>query len=308
MTTTEQALCGYRLPAPLEPGTAEWFAVMSASKMPQLMGLCPPEWGDRYTLWHEMRSQRSLVKENSAMGRGHTFEPLIRDWFARDHPHFDVRETWTWAHHERAWQTADPDAELWTDTGRLELLEIKTSDDLRDWGEPGTDEIPLYYRVQVMWQMATIGATRVHVAVCGPFELFNRKPRYYVVDYDPQDAKVLLGEAERHMQSLALGIEPARINATDKAMLAVRNKTPWIEDTGLEIPDEVAAPFLATLGECPTCREAKRAATDLLEFMGSAKKATYRGVTIANRVNGRNGAPPYLRAAKHAATALDQTA
>lgn len=292
-------LTGHKLETPIIPGSPEWFDVMSASKISQLLGVSKPKWGDEFTLWHEMKHKRHLEKEKPEMARGHEFEPLIRQWFARDHPQFDVRESSTWVHNDRQWQTADPDAELWTPDDDLELLEVKTSNDMHDWGEPGTDEVPPYYRPQGVWQMATIGAKRVHFAVCGPFELFDRKPRYYVVDYDEAEAEALLSRAKRHMQSLELGAEPVRRNTTDKAMLAVRWKNTTItDDPGLEIPDEIAEPYLATRGDCPACAEAKDAAATLLEYMGTAKKATYRGVTIANRVNGRAGAPPMLRAAK----------
>lgn len=292
-------LTGRKLETPITPGSIEHLSVLSASKMPQLMNLCPPEWGDEFTLWHEMRHKRQLSKPSDAMTRGHEFEPMIRDWFQRDHPTLRVETTSTWAHLERPWQTADPDGEVWHDDGTLELLEVKTASDMRDWGQPGTDEIPDHYYAQTQWQLDTIGARRVHVAVCGPFELFDRKPRYYIIDYDPEYARVLREKGLRFMQSLELGVEPVRRNTTDKAMLAVRWKNPVItDDPGLEIPDEIAEPYLATRGDCPTCAEAKDAAATLLEYMGSAKKATYRGVTIANRVNGRAGAPPMLRAAK----------
>jgi len=276
--------------------------VMSASKISQLLGLCPPEWGDRFTLWHEMKYQRHLTKPNDAMARGHEFEPLIRQWFARDHPNWDVRETWTWAHKDREWQTADPDSEVWTEDGTLELNEIKVDKDLNnspEWGEPGTDQIPLMYRAQVIWQMATIGARRTHVAACGPFEIFDRKPRYYVVDYDPQDAALILEHAEPFMQSLALGVEPERVNPSDKTMMAVRHKNTWIEDIPVELPDELAEPYVSTRGECQECRRAKEASIRVLEFMGSAKRASYKGSTVAHRINGRKGAPPYLRAANN---------
>ncbi|MDJ0490639.1 YqaJ viral recombinase family protein [Rhodococcus qingshengii] len=275
---------------------------MSASKISQLLGLCSPKWGDEFTLWHEMRFERHLEKQTDVMARGHEFEPLIREWFARDHPHLEVRLTSTWAHKDRAWQTADPDAEAWTTDGVLELVEIKTANDIHDrdeWGEPGSDEIPLKYRAQAIWQMATIGARRVHFAVCGPFELFERKPRYFVVEFDAADAALLLDRAEKFMQSLALGIEPARVNPSDKTMMAVRHKNTWIEDIPVELPDEIGEPYVASRGECQECRRAKESSIRVLEFMGSAKRASYRGATVAHRINGRKGAPPYLRAANN---------
>lgn len=44
-------------------------------------------------------------------------------------------------------------------------LEIKTSRSSTGWGDPGTDEIPAYYRTQVAWYQAVLGLDRWDVAV-----------------------------------------------------------------------------------------------------------------------------------------------
>lgn len=44
-------------------------------------------------------------------------------------------------------------------------LECKTSGDAKEWGEPGTDEVPEYYMIQAQHQMAVAGCDRVDIAV-----------------------------------------------------------------------------------------------------------------------------------------------
>lgn len=66
------------------------------------------------------------------------------------------------------------------------LLEIKTANAFAqnsdDWGEPGTDEIPIHYWYQVQWYM---GITDVHT--CDLAVLFGgQKFRIYTINFEPE--------------------------------------------------------------------------------------------------------------------------
>src|SRR6266704_493758 len=150
----------------IEPGSREWLRVMSASKIPAVLGLSP--WESRFSLYHRMTG---MVGDdtNDQTRRGHYLEPAIAAWFADQHPDWRIQETGTWLHPQRPWQAASPDRTATLPDGSVELVECKSSAMFEDWGEPGTDEIPVYHRGQVIWQMDTVGLRRCHVAVILPF-------------------------------------------------------------------------------------------------------------------------------------------
>ena len=74
-----------------QPGTAEWRTLLTASKIPAVMGTSP--WSSRFTLWHEMAGTFTPEPINPAvLERGHILEPAVAAWFQAQHPEWVVRE------------------------------------------------------------------------------------------------------------------------------------------------------------------------------------------------------------------------
>ncbi len=104
--------------------------------------------------------------------RGHFLEAGLRDWYRtkverlRGAP-VTVRPGNTWRHDKHERVVATPDGLVYSANGDLErVLELKspgfrTAD---DWGEPGTDDVPLYYVTQAIWEMAVTGTKLADVA------------------------------------------------------------------------------------------------------------------------------------------------
>lgn len=290
-------LTGFQLPEPLIPGSEPWLATTSASQLCQITGSAPKKWGTRNSLWHEKRGTLPAEPQSKDMSRGHEFEPLIRRWFAEANPQWVVEETSTWRHLEREWQTADPDGVIRdpADPESLELFEAKTVDDIRSW-ESG---IPDYYMDQCQWQMDTIGARRVHLAACGPFELFHRSPKVFVVDYDPEYVAALHVAVRNFNDSLVLGFEPEPDWASPRDRLALRYKAPHIADQPVEVSDSIALDWLAFKArEVEKDTRGEVAVSKMLREAGDCKQIFWQGVHIASRQKGRNGQPPILVAAK----------
>ncbi|SFA38149.1 putative phage-type endonuclease [Rhodococcoides kroppenstedtii] len=172
-------LTGTLLTTPLEPGSPEWLATYSASQVAAICGLS--KWDTPRSIYDAKKGITPPNVQTDAMGRGHEFEPMIREWVATQNPTWGVLDAGCFTHHEKPTHTATPDAIIVTETGVWELLEIKTAEDLHTWG----DTPPIYYLVQVMWQMYVTGAPRCHIAACGPFELFNRRPRIFTIERKP---------------------------------------------------------------------------------------------------------------------------
>lgn len=91
----------------MEPGSPDWLATMSASKIAAVVGLSTYE--SRFSLWHRMSGLIDPEPDDDEKRRGHYLEPAIARWFADQHPEWVIEPTGTWGHQDRPWQTASPD-------------------------------------------------------------------------------------------------------------------------------------------------------------------------------------------------------
>ena len=166
---------------------------MSASKVAAAVGLSPYE--SPFSLYHRMAGLIPQPAQTAVMSRGHYLESGVAAWWADQHPEYDVLRGQSYLHETRDWQVAAPDRllALGADAEVTSLLEIKTARDADDdeWGPAGSDQIPVGYRCQVLWQMSTLGVDTAHVAVLLPYLEF----RDYVIEYDAADADALVAAA-----------------------------------------------------------------------------------------------------------------
>lgn len=285
----------------IEVGNPEWLRIMTASKISAVLGLSP--WESRFSLYHRMSG--AIVDEGSdATRRGNYLEAGVVAWFADQVPDHRVEKTGTWLHHERRWQAATPDRLITTPGGDTELLEVKTSSMDEGWGDDGTDEIPVYYRAQVIWQLDTLGLTRCHVAVLLPFLEFRR----YIVEYDEAEAELMRVTAREFLDGLEQGNRPA-IDDSTATYQVVRELHPDIDGESVEIPAELADGYLVACGNRDHwTREKQRFASQITDAMGSARYATSNGQRIAIRVPARGDNPPFLRPCKPATSTRGEAA
>lgn len=276
----------------IEPGNPEWLAVMSASKIAAVMGLSP--WESRFSLYHRMTGLVGDDGGNDQTRRGHYLEPAIAAWFADQHPDWRVEETGSWRHRDRLWQVATPDRTVTLPDGTTELLECKSSGTFEEWGDPDTDQIPVYHRGQVIWQLDTLGLQRCHVAVILPFLEF----RAYRIDYNPDEAALLRDYAEDFLADIRDGNRPP-IDGSNATYDIVRQLNPMISGDDREIPGELALDYRIACHEFDHAKTTKQAlASRITDAMGSARYATWQGERVAMRVPGRGTNPPFLRPVK----------
>lgn len=115
-------------------------------------------------LWaYQVVTGLAEFEPNEAMQWGLLLQPAIASHFAAKH-RVEVRECETEPHAEHAFLAASGDYAI---PSLGELLEIKTASARQrvEWGEPGTDEIPYHYLVQVAIQLAVYQVPAAHVAV-----------------------------------------------------------------------------------------------------------------------------------------------
>ena len=136
------------------------------------------------------------------MMRGILLEKPILAWYVHDTGR-TVLDTGTLRHPEHPLIIATPDG-VSIPTGEERLggvydaerdvvVEVKCPSwrSGKQWGEPGTDEIPAYYYPQVMWEMAVTGLKSTHVVA-----FLGDQPLIYNVPWRQDVFEALRGVAE----------------------------------------------------------------------------------------------------------------
>lgn len=272
----------------------EWHAAratgIGGSEVAAILGLSP--WESPYSLWHA-KANGWISEPNAEMEWGTLLEPALLNWYEAHAPNLvDIeRAPGLYHHRSRAWQRASPDGIAWIADGGGGcdpiLVECKKASSDDQWGTPGTDEIPAYYRVQAVWYMDTLG---IHVT---DFVVTNlgRAPDIYSVTYDPEEARLLRGHAAAFWRSLKHGRVPD-LDGHAATLQTVRRQHPDIDGTDITITPGLASAWIAAKTTLKAAeQEARYTAAALLDAMGDARRAlTPDGVPVARRQPGRGGA------------------
>jgi hypothetical protein len=239
---------------------------------------------------------------------GRLLEPVVLQMFGEDHQCLDRMRTpavaWpesvkgTLRHPKRHLALATPDSAVVHARGRgiERIVEAKTASawSAGDWGESGTEEVPLGYRMQVLWGMFVTGIHEAHLAALVGGNDF----RSYVVRWDPALVEGLVEIAEAFWKDHVLADipPPASWSAWDDehfSSLHPRNELPMIESTP-EI-DAIASELCAArvLGKHAEQREAV-AKTTLKSLIGDHEGVAGAWGKITWRTN-KNGVPSWAK-------------
>ena len=277
----------------VEPGSVEWLKTASASKVAAMLGLSP--WESPFSLWHRMAGNITADPATDVQTRGHYLEPALRQWFADQHPDRTIRPGLSFAHADRPWQTAAPDGLIVKDRRVTGLLECKTALLDWEWGEPGTDEVPPYYRVQALWQMDCTGIPVVAFAVLTSHWEF----RQYIVRYDPAEADQIRSRVVEFMASLAEGRAPGW-DSHAATYRALRDLHPDIDDVDAEIDPATAIRFHNAACAAKYAEEDLQEATNAVAHaMGTARRAVLTlddgFVNVLATRQARAGGKPFVK-------------
>lgn len=235
-------------------GNDRWYEVrragVTASEIAIVLGISP--YGSPFSLyWQKVNDWRDDGNEYTSAGRH--LEDAIADWWwtsDRGAPYGSMREAGLYAHPDRPWQLATPDRLL---HGPLEhiygnhgplgskihaLLECKwVAYSWDGWGEEGTDEVPVYYRAQALWQLDVLGVDEVHFAVLGPGGF-----RSYLVRRDETDLEVMRAAGVAFVRQLQDGQAPD-LDGHSATISALRQLHPDVGDGDVECPVELAEAY-----------------------------------------------------------------
>lgn len=299
---------------------AEWLearrAGVTASEISIVMGLSP--WSSPYKLYHQKLGILPRDEVTPAMERGTYLEPYVVERFTAAHHEYDARGTGRelYAHPARPWQLATPDRLLHehklcascdadipagctceTDLGSVvAVLETKTTTDMSEWGEPGTDEIPVHYRSQVLWQMDVMGVSRAHVAVldirqwevseyavshidgCGPGRYLLACPSLACPACD--DVVLMREKAQEFLKRTESGDVPD-LDWSAATAYTLKQLHPSVEDSGVFVSTQLAGRYRAAVRNHKHWEQRKKLyEAQLRERMGSARRAHVRSEDI----------------------------
>lgn len=277
---------------PADADRADWLearqAGIGASEIAAVMGISP--YDSPFSLWWRKR-EGWQADVNDEMAAGTRLEPVIADWFAEQclchngEPLMTVRRAGLYRHPERSWQLATPDRLLILPQQDDEqvlrcgaLLECKAAYSWDGWGEQDTDEIPVHYRAQALWQMDTVGVDLVYVAAFSGLSF-----RSYMVRRDEKDLAAMREAGRRFWQSLIDDVppDPDEHSAT---LPILRRINAAIEDREQEIPAPIATGWQrAKRFKDLATRVEKRYAALLRKELGTAKTAVLAGRVFAAR-------------------------
>lgn len=142
---------------------SEWLAErrtgIGGSDAAAIVGIS--KWRTPYEVWAEKRGELVEQEDNMDMLIGRALEPEIRQRYADKTGRVVMLPQGILRHPVHSWMLASLDG--LTEDGRV--LEIKSARLGPDWGEPGTDEIPKTYLLQVQHYLAVTELPVADVAV-----------------------------------------------------------------------------------------------------------------------------------------------
>lgn len=277
------------------PGSARWQLArehrIGGSEIAAIMGLSP--FASRFSIFATKMGFAPLTVDDEA-DWGTRMEPAVWDRFVEGLAD-DDRLSWayspgSYAHGERDWQLATPDGMINIDGMLAELVEIKCPVRADLWGEPGTGQVPVYYRAQVLWNLDVFGLRRCWM----PVKIGHSDYRLYVIDWDDEaddDLELMLGWGRSFISDLEAGNWPDPADGSAATYEILRESHPDIErGESVEIDSELAGDFMLAKAELDAVTARWNSARSRMALaMGRAQNAKIGDERVAFRTARRVG-------------------
>lgn len=278
------------------PGTVrdEWLAArrqgIGASEIAAVLGISP--YDSPFSLFWK-KAQGWQTEDNPHMEAGRRLEDAIAGWaIDRLDPNENLVFTLggLYASAERSWQLATPDRLAYLScprcgndllgcpacqyTGRGDLgavLEVKHPGSWDDFGDDGTDDIPVHYRCQLLQQMDVMEvATGYLAAYC------NHDLRIFQIDLDDSarnDLDRMREDGAAFWQRVTTGDIPD-VDGHSATLATLRRLHPSVEDIRVDIPADLAEEYRAAKAAKTEAQDRLDAAEARLRAaMGPARRA-----------------------------------
>lgn len=231
---------------------ADWLAWrrkgLGGSDIGAIFGVS--KWGGPWSVWLDKTQGLDDYSDDRSKATGRRLERVVAEYAAERTggdlemaPAFDAdgsslfycvgAEPWMRASADGALMLAADIGEYWSGL-ECKTAEYPSSD---EWGEDGSDRIPLVYELQVRWYMAVYGAPDWHVSV-----FFKRADdwRVYLLKRDPRQEAEMIARARAWWTRHVVDGEPPELDASDAARrgLAMLYPQPATDSLAVATPDE----------------------------------------------------------------------
>lgn len=250
--------------------------VIGGSDVAGILGIST--WSTPLSVYLSCTGQSDPTETSELMELGTDMEPVIIDNFERVTGKKVIRSPERICHTEHPWMIAHLDGKV---DGENSIVEAKTSWDRDDWGEAGTDQIPVKYATQVQHYLCVSGASVCYV----PVKFFGFK-RYwfelFVVERNDeiieQIKEKLLDFWEDHV---CLGVPPDPSNPAE-AVHAWKVDPDKIAEATPDMLENLKwfAEFSAREKEAKKAKQAYQ--LQVQKFMTDAELLRYKDKTVAS--------------------------
>jgi putative phage-type endonuclease len=183
---------------------------IGGSDAPAALGISP--WRTPYDLWLEKTGRDEPVTTTEPMLWGELLEPVITAEYVRRTGRQILLEPEMLRHPSHQWMIAHLDGRTISEP-EPRILEVKTARDARGWGEPGSDEVPLAYLVQVHHYLVVSGASIADLAVL----IGGSDFRIYEIRADAGIAEQLIAREAEFWRQVERREPPDPVNLHDAA-------------------------------------------------------------------------------------------
>lgn len=171
---------------------------LGGSDIAAILGLSP--WKSAFQVYQEKRGEVESFKGNDLTDWGKRMEPTIRQWYSDTTGHPVRVPDKILYHSKHPFMLASLDG--FTDEPRG--VEIKTARSGKEWGEPGSSEIPDDYMLQVQHYMAVTGFPVFDV----PVSIAGAWPVIYEVPADAELHELIIDACANFWQRVIDGNPP----------------------------------------------------------------------------------------------------
>jgi hypothetical protein len=243
--------------------------------------MAPPAWGQAYSLYWS-KIEGTSRPDGDDMRRGRHLEPYISERFAAENPHVQLQPGGLYACDQVPWLRATFDKLATDKTGPApgdpgcvfpvqykSAIPQRDENGQREWGEPGTDQIPRHITVQVIAEMIV---SQAPYALVPCLDMLRWEVSVYRVDYDEADAAAIIKAGEQFTDRL-VHHRPPPVDWTPDAARVLWARHPGVEDRDVRVPWGLARRYhRARRSEAAAKRRRQLAANQLLERAGTAAR------------------------------------
>lgn len=193
----------------------EWLEArrtgVTASEIGTILGFS--KWDSPLSLYFKKTGALDEEPDNWRMALGRALEPYVLSCFT-ELTGLEVTHAGLLQSVERPWQLCTPDGL----TEENIPVEAKTTVAVDDWGPSGTDQVPLSYRAQLLWQCDVLGASHGYLVVV---PLRSGEPRWYDIPWDAWDVAVMREAGEKFMKDVE-SFQPPAVDGSEATTNALR--------------------------------------------------------------------------------------